>query len=341
MMLDEFRAHLRAHKSLTAQQKYTQAAKGFLGYLAMTGRTLQTMHPGALRGFVTFLVTPEPGIQVPSAATVHLQLAGVRSYLDFLRGEGVKLLPAGEMVKPEKPKLDSRMPIVLTLAEVRAYAGLCLAEAEPYGTAMLIAPFSGLRVDELCHLRLGDVAHHDYSPEDRRYVLTVRQGKGSRPTAPKRRLAPLLTGPNMAVSRALHQYLTETRPKFPRDESAIPRAERWLFPAVGSKFYRPIGAARLQETCVRWRSILGVPDMHPHMARATYATALLSLGVDALTVSRYLGHSKGIEVLVQHYAGCLYQRAAAEALFGFLHSPDQAEWNPRRGRLQPQPQQGG
>ena len=328
MMVDEFKAYLKTCKSRTAVDKYTQAARGFCGYLASIGKTIETAHRGALRDFVAWLVTPEAGMTTPSPATVHLQIAGVRSYLEYLRGNGVNV---PDMVKPERPKIESKMPVVLSTDEVKAYARLALAEAEPYATALLILPFCGLRVDELVNLKLGDVTFKDFGPGDRRYILYVRRGKGG-----KSRLAPLLSGPQCAVSHALDRYLLEDRTKFQRDESSIPRAQRWLFPAPATRFYNSISVQRLQTTCVRWREETGVGDLHPHMCRATYATALLSTGheyappIDALEVARYLGHAKGVDVLAEHYAGCRFENGVE--LFGRIARPSTDDYRPRATR---------
>jgi integrase len=60
-------------------------------------------------------------------------------------------------------------------------------------------------------------------------------------------------------------------------------------PVSQSTFYR------------RYKRILaaaGLPGYAPHSARATFATRLLSQGVDAITVSRALGHATADQVIM-------------------------------------------
>jgi len=294
MLINEFTEFLRSHKSTTAVDKYTQAACAFTTYLDSQGQSVTNLEPDALRSFVQWLTTEEEGVRVPGAATVHLMIAGVRSYFDFLRGKRVQIT---EQAKPHRPRLPESMPLVLSRAQLSTYVSLCLEEPDPLGTALLIMPYCGLRVSEVCALRLRDVIWHDVSPSDRRYILHVEKGKGG-----KERLTPMFTGPSCLVSKALQMYLTQERPKYQLD-AKVPGAERWLFPSPVGKTIQPINKMMLQSRARKFRRPMGVSEFHPHMCRSHFATALLSIPLDPLEVARYLGHTKNLDTLAGHYAG--------------------------------------
>ena len=323
MLLDEFAAFLRVNKSRTAQEKYVQAAKAFLTYIDADGQTLTRMKGNTLRGFVGWLTTPEQGVRVPGAATVHLMVAGVRSYLDFLRGEDVQV---PEQARPDRPRLPEYMPLVLSREQLAIYVDICLKEEDPMGTLLLILPYCGLRIAEACQLRLRDVIWHDVSPNDRRYILHVEKGKGG-----KERLTPMFTGPSCLVSQAMHLYLMQERPKYILD-AEVPKGERWLFPMPASQYIQPVNPKMAQRRVRGWRKPVGMPELHPHVCRGHFATALLSIPLDAIEVARYLGHTKNIDTLANHYAGVRMDDVGE--WMGAIARPSQADYQTtlRQGR---------
>lgn len=330
----QFREYLVGlQRSDTTLEKYTQAARSFHGYLAMRGWQIDLAPATAVEEWLTWLMTPEPGIPLVSPPTLHLQYAGVRKYLLWLR----KRLPGmpAEWLEPHSlPSLVSKLPTVMSQDECMAYCRQSIFESEPYATAMLLLPFCGLRINELCALHLGDVVSRSLDDGSKAFLLHVRRGKGGHA-----RLVPVFTGPEGAVSEALHNYLTVDRAKFPRDESALPRDERWLFPAPRTRYYSSISAKRLQDICASWRSVVGVDDLHPHMGRRHYATALLSVAsqysppMDVLEVARYLGHRNGADTLAEHYAGVRLEHA--QEWMGRIYRPQQRDYKSNEASTRP------
>lgn len=326
MLIPEFKAYLQTRKSKSAVEKYTAAARGFFGYLVASGKSPETMGAGALRDYVTWLTTSDGQGKVPRPATIALYTAGTRSYLKFLSGSGVAI---PTMVDPDLPKVPKKMPVAMSREELARYSTLCLGADEPFGTACLILPYSGLRIDEMRNLRLSDVLYQDHSPDDRRFILHVRRGKGG-----KERLAPMFTGPDMTVSHAFDHYLTNVRPKWDGD-AQIPKPDRWVFPTPSRVYWKSAVNRNTIEKMLRdWRVATGVPDLHPHSCRAQYATGLLSVGhlysppIDALEVARYLGHARGLDTLQNHYASVRLE--AAEQWMGWITRPTLAQWRTDR-----------
>ena len=124
---------------------------------------------------------------------------------------------------------------------------------------------TGLRVSELCALRLGDV---DIS--DRKGTVTVRRGKGA-----KFRTIPL----NADVRQALSAYLA-VRPHVADDHLFIGQRGRGL--SEQAVWYLVAKYARQA----------GLDDVSPHTLRHTFGKQLLDATKDLVAVAALLGHEK-------------------------------------------------
>lgn len=190
-----------------------------------------------------------------SRSTVNQAGCAFRFLYDMvLKREGGVQIPLG--VAPK------RLPEVLSRAEVAR-----LFEHAPHlkaRTLLMTAYGSGLRLNELCHLRVGDI---DSSTD--RMCLRVVQGKGG-----KDRYVPLSGDP-------LSQLRTYWR---------IARPKLWLFP--GSTDWRlPLDDKSAQRWWCRARDAAGINKRGGiHTLRHCYATHLLEAGVDLHSISQWLGH---------------------------------------------------
>ena len=200
-----------------------------------------------------------------AAATVNRRLAALRAFCAWakrtarvaeLATEGIADVP----VPRQAPKaLDERS------------VDRVLRRAEQAGNRrdlaiLMTLRHTGIRVAELCDLRVGDV-----ETGERKGSLTVRAGKGM-----KQRTVPL----NADVRRALARYLT--------DERHGAGAEEYLFISQRTK-------GRLTEKAVRGIAAkygyhAMVEDAHPHAFRHSFATELLRKGVPLTAVGALLGH---------------------------------------------------
>jgi integrase/recombinase XerC len=124
---------------------------------------------------------------------------------------------------------------------------------------------TGLRVGELCALRLGDVAIGE-----RKGTLTVRSGKGG-----KYRQIPL----NADARRAITAYLA-VRPA---------SAEERLFLGAGG---RPLGPQGVADLVAKHARRAGLGEVTPHTLRHTFARRLLDAGASLVDVAALLGHEK-------------------------------------------------
>ena len=182
----------------------------------------------------------------------------VVSALRFLYGttlgrpEQLPLIPYGK-----RPKT---LPSVLAPDEV-----LRLLDAAPPGrdrVLLQVAYGCGLRLNELLHLRVGDI-------DSARMVIHVRQGKGA-----KDRLVPL----SLRLLDELRAYWRLCRPR------------TWLFP--GQTADGTMTSSNVQRRFGRLVRRVGLTKRcSMHTLRHSYAKHLLEAGVDVLTLKALLGHA--------------------------------------------------
>ena len=168
------------------------------------------------------------------------------------RPEQLPLIPYGK-----RPK---NLPSVLAPDEV-----LRLLDAAPPGrdrVLLQVAYGCGLRLNELLHLRVGDI-------DSARMVIHVRQGKGA-----KDRLVPL----SLRLLDELRAYWRLCRPR------------TWLFP--GQTADGTMTSSNVQRRFGRLVRRVGLTKRcSMHTLRHSYATHLLEAGVDVLTLKALLGHA--------------------------------------------------
>jgi len=190
------------------------------------------------------------------------------SAFKFFYGTVLGIDPRGfEIPYARQPQ---RVPEVLSRQEVAR-----LLACAPHATAttfLKLAYATGLRLNELCHLRWRDV---DDAPD--RLCIHVVQGKGG-----KDRLVPLAPDA-LAVMR---QWCVVQ----PRRHAGSDGATAWLF-CARSDPTKPL----MDQSAQRWyRGAAAAAGITKHgglhTLRHCYATHLLEAGVDVYTLQQWLGH---------------------------------------------------
>lgn len=190
-----------------------------------------------------------------SHATVKVTVAALR----FLYGTTLKRPDVALAIA--YPKVKSALPDILSGSEIDA---LLEALEEPKYRAIVMTTYgAGLRISEVCALRVADI-------DSRRMLLHVRDAKGGRD-----RFVPLPE----RVLFMLRRYWVAARPRgaelFPGKEPGSTIS----VDAVRHHLHAAAHKAGLQK-CVT-----------PHVLRHSFATHLLELGTDIRVIQMLLGHS--------------------------------------------------
>jgi len=128
---------------------------------------------------------------------------------------------------------------------------------------LLLMLDTGLRASELCDLKVEDL-------DNRNSRVLVRMGKGM-----KERLLPF----SSRTGQMIWRYLA-TRENYQPDD-----------PLFLSKLSRPLSRTKLSEMVRSIGDRAGVPNVHPHRFRHTFAIQYLRNGGDVYTLQSMLGHS--------------------------------------------------
>jgi site-specific recombinase XerD len=262
--IEAFVAELqRQDASPATVRNYAADLRAFARWFAdSTGEVFsaRAVTPTDLREYRGFLRT----VEQKQAATINRRLAALRKFFVWAKGAGkIAELPT-DQVRGVPPA--PRTPKALGKREVDRL----IREAERHGDKRNIAivqllRHTGLRVGELCNLRLGDV-----TISERKGEVLVRAGKGN-----KDRTIPL----NNDARRALDAYQA-VRPRGTGDH---------LFVGQRGQPLRPQG---VQIVVQKYAQRAGLPEVTPHVLRHTFAKQVLDAGEDLATVQRLLGHER-------------------------------------------------
>jgi integrase/recombinase XerD len=203
-----------------------------------------------------------------SAASIRRGVSAIRTYFVFLVGEGrVKEDPSDRL---ESPRRGRTLPPTLSVPEVEKLLASPQVD-EPLAwrdRALLeLAYGAGLRVSELCGLRLTDLLLTEN--------LVRIFGKGG-----KERLVPI----GRSLIGAVSVYLHTKRPALDKGKSK----GRVLLNARGEPLSR-VGAWGVVKRATQRAGI--AKRVTPHTLRHSFATHLLEGGADLRAVQEMLGHA--------------------------------------------------
>lgn len=238
-----------------------------------------------IRGFLALL--QRNGV---SEKTSAIKLAAIKSFMQWLRGEGIIGEETFEkIITIKRPKTPDILPEVPSEEEMKILLdGGDFPTPFPERDRLLLELMygCGLRVSEATHIRLEDLR-----PEQDAIVINGKGGPYGKNA--KFRLVPL----NPKSREALMAYLTKRRKvlKKKKMESTV------LFFRVRGKFaHIPINVRSVNRMLLTITKVRGLSPMHPHLLRHACATHMLDHGCPLDVISHILGHDN-IDVTA-HYA---------------------------------------
>ena len=268
---------------------YSEMLLDFVKFVRSTGRSpiLAEFHIGAARQFI--IHQQDRGL---SPFTVQAKVRALKAFSSWLFAEGYT--PDNLLANLKLPKAPVKMVQPLTATEIDQLIAVPnpLTAIGCRNIAVLITLLdTGLRVSELCSLHFED-AHIEKG-----YFKVV--GKGN-----KERMVPL----GALAQKVLWRYVFHFRPEPAGD------LNDYLFLTLDG---RQLQSNAIKLLMGRWGRKAGVPRLHAHLCRHTYATNFLSYRCgDVFRLKQILGHST-LEMVNRyvHYA------SAQDMIQGRVSSP--------------------
>lgn len=249
-MIDDMRMRKFGEKT---QLDYVRAVRNFTKYL---GRSPDTANVEDLRNYQLHLV--DHGI---SPASLNSAISGLKFFFNVT-------LDRNDLVAKLQPvHMPRKLPVILSREEV----GQLIAAAGniKHQTALALAYGTGLRVNEVVHLKVSDI-------DSQRMTLRVEQGKGQ-----KDRYAML----SPVLLERLRFWWKAARAQGKMLDGG------WLFPGMNP--ITPLSARQLSRAIHAAADAAGIEKrISMHSLRHAFATHLLEQKVDIRLIQVLLGHKK-------------------------------------------------
>lgn len=264
-LIHEFITYLSVERGLATNtlESYGRDLRQYSEYLEADSGTLDAVSRSTIVGYLLHLQG-----QGKATATIARRLAALKAFYQFLlRERRINQDPTANL---ESPKLEKRLPKVLTVREVERL----LAQPDPgqpagmRDRAMLELLYAtGIRVSELVSLSVVDVNL------EMGYIRC--SGKGA-----KERIVPL---GSLAI-QSCTEYLQGARPRLVKHES-----EQALFVNHHGHRLTRQGFWKIVKKYADDAKI--EKEITPHTLRHSFATHLLENGADLRSVQEMLGHA--------------------------------------------------
>ena len=246
---------------------YNEVLNAFLRWLAETGRpvTLGSVDENTVREFILWLQEHPVHGHKMSVHTINNRVRALRAFFNWLYRKEYTKTHLLKDVKP--PRLPQVMVDTLSNEEIASIMASQASTITGKRNIAILALFldSGLRLAELVGLKTGGVHLED------QYVKVM--GKGS-----KERMVAF----GSTARNALLNYLVHFR-----GEPAYPGIEEFILSIEGYGLTNGAVRSMLQRVSVT----AGVPRLHAHLCRHTYATNFLVNGGNVLLLKQNLGHT--------------------------------------------------
>ena len=260
----DFENFLKLERNLSVNtiKSYRSDLKKFEFYLSKTSaKKLSFIDPDIVRGFLY-----EQSKRV-SAKTQGRIISTLKTFFNFLVLE--KLINDSPIENIDYPKIDSKIPLVLTTYEIDKL--ISCAFSKKFGlrnqTIIEIMYSCGLRVSEVTEMKISNIFFDE--------SLIKILGKGN-----KERFIPL----SSTAKKLLYNYITYNRKNLSQDKQSI---DIVFLNNRGKKLtrvmvYNIINDAALEAKINK--------KISPHTLRHSFATHLIENGADIISIQKMMGH---------------------------------------------------
>jgi integrase/recombinase XerD len=274
--------HIECGLAANSVEAYGRDLRDLFSDLAAQGKA--EIGPVTSRDLVAHLTALKNQRHMASTSIIR-HLATIRVFFRWLESTG--LIQGNPTEDLDRPTRWKKLPGVLSARQMKQLVEAPRPDPNAPATApplhlrdraMLELMYAcGLRASEVAGLRIADF-HPTLG------VVTVT-GKGG-----KQRLVPVGKPARVIV----RQYLDECRPKLvagPAGVKAKPRPDRSGGRLLLSRTGRPLERVAVWQLVRKNARLAGLPRVHPHLLRHSFATHLVSGGADLRVVQELLGHA--------------------------------------------------
>lgn len=263
--IEDFIRYLHREKQTSANTEvsYARDLRKMKEYLSAQGICdAEEVTATNLNSYILFL--EETGRK---PATISRSIASMKAFYHYLERERRLTDNPAEHLKA--PKIEKKMPVVLTAEEVNGLleqpGGSTPKELRDKAMMELLYA-TGIRVSELISLKRSDV-------NLKMEYLVCRDGH-------RERIIPF----GSVAKEALVRYLEQGRSRFVEDEESD-----WLFTNCSGQAMSRQGFWKLIKSYGRKAGIRA--EITPHMLRHSFAVHMVGNGADLASVQKMLGHS--------------------------------------------------
>lgn len=212
-----------------------------------------------------------------SAKTVKDLAVQLKSILKYI----AKNTPGMNMIEVAMPKYTAKEIRVLSYEEQHRLITYLITDMDSYKFGVLFALTTGLRIGEVCALRIKDVSLEEKTVTVRETMQRIKNtGDGAKTKI-------VLTAPKSDTSLRVVP-LTNMSYELCRERTGKYEKNAFLLTGSETKYIEP---RALQYHIKRYSKACGIEDMHFHVLRHTFATRCVEVGFEIKTLSEVLGHS--------------------------------------------------
>jgi len=254
--------------SKETRRAYSQDLKAFQTYLRWKGLRVTQVTPSTVYDYIAWLAERRGAPLAP--ATITRRLSVISEFYELLSEES-----EGRITNPVKrvkrPSVDNDLPRAVSEDVLRRLVDGITDKRDR--AIVLLFIYSGLRLSELRQLDVTTITTRKRTAPDgtvEYFGVGEVMGKG-------RKRRQFLVGP--AALQALVDYIKESR--MSTKDGPLFLSER----------KQRMSARGIQEMVNKWCLALGLPHVHVHQLRHSFATRNVNAGMSAAVLQQLMGHA--------------------------------------------------